>query len=147
MSEIMFYHAIETDMRTVLYQLLQKSLAQSKRSLIYVVDLEAAQKLSDFLWAHRKDYIMPHGLVCETLPEHQPILITYRTENLNKADYIFFIGAVNIEIFDQFHRIIALFDDTDDGIKNHFRSEYKRLKNQDNSLKYYQQQNGKWVCL
>lgn len=143
-AEISFYHALETDQENVLFLLLKKSLAQGKKSLIRTPSFEVAQALSEFLWQAQPNFILPHGLICEPDADKQPILISYHPENVNQADYLFFIGSVTIEDLDDFTRIIVIFDDRCPTTKAHMRQEYKRLKAQNMPLAYYQQQQGKW---
>jgi len=81
------------------------------------------------------------------MPDKQPILLTYHQENLNNADYIFFIGQVEIADFSDFadyQRAIVIFDDTSDAIKDHMRQEFKKLKQNKIQVTYYQQRQGKW---
>lgn len=143
----MFYHALETHVTGVLFELLKKSLEQSKRILVRTDSFETAEKLSNDLWKFQDNYVLPHGLVCEEMPDKQPILLTYHQENLNNADYIFFIGQVEIADFSDFadyQRAIVIFDDTSDAIKDHMRQEFKKLKQNKIQVTYYQQRQGKW---
>jgi|GEM_PF-4216145 len=142
--EIMFYHALETDKNAVLFTLLKKSLSLNKRVIIRTIDLESAQNISDDLWQAQADFILPHGLICEPMADKQPVLITYHTENVNQADYIFFLGAVDVTDFTQYERCIVIFDEHSDTIKAHMRQQFKMLKENQQSVNYYQQRQGKW---
>lgn len=143
---VMFYHVVETNKVAVLFELLKKSFESRKRCLVHIDTLENAQQISDQLWRAQDDYILPHGIINEAMPDKQPILLTDKLENVNQADYIFFIGKSDIVEFESYKRCVVIFDDYSDDIKIHFRSEYKRLREQGSPLTYYQQVQGKWVA-
>ena len=143
-SDIMFYHAIETNMIAVLFELLKKSFKDNKRCLVCIDTPENATNISESLWAFQDNFILPHGLITEDMPDKQPILLTHNTDNINNADYIFFIGLIQITDTEHFKRCIVIFDDTSEDIKLHTREQFKLLKKNNVTLKYYQQTNGKW---
>jgi DNA polymerase IIIc chi subunit len=144
-KKIMFYHATQTSMIAVLFELLKKSFQNNKKSLVYVDTHQNAAQISDDLWKFTDDFILPHGLITEEMPDKQPILLTHTLNNLNNADYIFFIGQVDISDITDFERYIVIFDDSSEHIKTHVREHYINLKNAGKTALYYKQQDGAWV--
>lgn len=144
-KKIMFYHATETNTVCVLFELLKKSFTSGKRCLVCIDTAENAKVISEKLWALNDDFILPHGLSLEEMPDKQPILLTHTMENLNKADYIFFIGQMKIDDTGNFERHIVIFDDYNMDTKNYMRDVFKRLKSENKTVLYYKQQAGAWV--
>ena len=145
-KQIMFYHAVETSVIAVLFDLLKKSLQSYKRCLVCVDNLENAKQISENLWQCQSDFILPHGIINEAMPDKQPILLTDNTDNINNADYIFFIGQVAIKNTEHFERSIVIFDNHSEETKSYIREQFKSLKNNANiSLSYYQQKENRWV--
>ena len=140
----MFYHALETSAVAVLFELLKKSFQDNKRCLVCVDTLNNADVMSENLWKHQDDFILPHGLITQEMPDKQPILLTNNTENINHADYIFFIGLVQITDIEHFKRCVVIFDDMSETVKDHARNQFTILKNNNITVKYYQQINNKW---
>ncbi len=143
-NDVMFYHALETSAVAVLFELLKKSFQDNKRCLVCVDTLDNADVMSENLWKHQDDFILPHGLITQEMPDKQPILLTNNTENINHADYIFFIGLVQITDIEHFKRCVVIFDDMSETVKDHARNQFKILKNNNITVKYYQQINNKW---
>lgn len=144
-KKIMFYHATQTSMVEVLFELLKKSFQNHKKSLVYVDTHQNATKISDDLWKIADDFILPHGLITQEMPDKQPILLTHTLNNLNDADYIFFVGQVDINDAHDFERSIVVFDNSSEIIKSHVREHYINLKKTGKTVLYYKQQNGAWV--
>jgi DNA polymerase III subunit chi len=144
-KKIMFYHATETNMVGVLFELLKKTFLSHKKCLVCVDTFDNMTQISEKLWALNDDFILPHGLITQIMPDKQPILLTQTTDNLNGADYLFFIGQVTITDTPIFERYIVIFDDNDDDIKNYIRESYVALKKENKNVIYYKQQAGAWV--
>lgn len=141
----MFYHAVETNMYAVLFELLKKSFQSKKRCLVHTHSLEYAAEISQKLWAAQDNYILPHGLVSEKNAVDQPILLTDQLENHNQAEYLFFTGNCDITYSQAYQRHIVIFDDHTDIIKSNMRTQFKSLKAQQIPITYYQQIQGKWL--
>lgn len=144
-SKIMFYHATETSVIAVLFELLKKSLQARKRCLVVFDTLENASHISSRLWKFQEDFIMPHGLITEEFPEKQLILLSDNTKNINNSDYIFFIGRMNVTDFNHFERSIVIFDNSCDITKDHIRQEFKQLRLANHEVTYYQQHQNLWI--
>lgn len=138
-NQVMFYHANTNSAVAVLFDLLKKSLKNTKKCLVCCDNLDTATHISEYLWKIQSDFIVPHGIITEAMPDKQPVLLTDNTENINQSDYIFFIGHVLIKDTEYFERSIVIFDNHSDAIKSYMREQFKSLKsNPDVTVTYHQ---------
>ncbi len=138
-NQVMFYHANQTSAVAVLFDLLKKSLKDSKKCLVCCDTLDTANNISEYLWKIQSDFILPHGIITEAMPDKQPVLLTDNTDNINQSNYIFFIGHVLIKDTEFFERSIVIFDNHSDAIKSHMREQFKSLKNNQDVILTYNQ--------
>jgi DNA polymerase III subunit chi len=138
-NQVMFYHANQTSAVVVLFDLLKKSLKNNKKCLVCCDTLENAKGISDDLWIFQSDFILPHGIINEAMPDKQPVLLTDNTDNINQSDYIFFIGHTLIKDTECFERSIVIFDNHSEVIKSYMREQFKALKNNQAVMVTYNQ--------
>lgn len=113
MTEVFFYQLQRRNLEQVLPELLQKTLARGWRAVVRASSAERAEALTDHLWAFDRESFIPHGSRSDGQPQRQPIWVTERAENPNRASVLFLVDGAGAESFDGFARICDLFDGRD----------------------------------
>nr|WP_272210988.1 DNA polymerase III subunit chi [Marinicella sp. W31]MDC2876896.1 DNA polymerase III subunit chi [Marinicella sp. W31] len=123
----------------------RKSLERGWRVAIQTASEAERDRLDGTLWIFRADSFIPHGTDAEDNFGDQPVLLTARAENLNKADIRFFVEGANVGEIDAYSRIVVMFDGHDVDELNAARAQWKRLRQGARSLTYWQQgEGGRW---
>src|SRR6218665_3951358 len=91
MTEVLFYHMQNMKLERVLPPLLEKSLERGWRVVVQLGSEERVDALDAHLWTYRDDGFLPHGTSREALAAEQPILLTVKSDNPNKANVRFLI--------------------------------------------------------
>ncbi|BDB96217.1 DNA polymerase III subunit chi [Candidatus Hydrogenosomobacter endosymbioticus] len=79
------FYKIE-DEYAILPRLLEKIHEQGKRISVMLDNVERVNFVNNLLWTYSQMSFLPHGCYADELYEHQPIWITDKKENLNKAN-------------------------------------------------------------
>ena len=145
MTEIGFYHMTRSSLEQTLPKLLEKVLEQGKRALVLAGSPERVEALNGLLWTYHPDSFLPHGSVRDGKPELQPIWLSDRDENANKAEMLFLTDGATSAHVASFARCFELFDGGDDDAVAAARERWKHYKEQGHSLTYWQQnERGGW---
>ena len=145
MSEISFYHLINSTLEEVLPKLLIRTLDAGKRAVVMAGTRERLELLTTILWTAEPDSWIPHGGLNGEQPEHQPIWLTISRENPNNAKYLFLIDGASTDSFNGFERCFDLFDGNQIESVQAARDRWVRVKDQFDECNYWQQDNhGKW---
>ena len=145
MSEISFYHLINSTLEEVLPVLLKKTLDAGKRAVVMAETNERLETLSSILWTSEPDSWIPHGSLKDGHPEHQPIWLTISWENPNQATYLFLTDGATAESLEGFDRCFDLFDGNEIASVQAARDRWTELKNEVHDRNYWQQNGqGKW---
>ncbi|MCB9990349.1 MAG: DNA polymerase III subunit chi [Rhodospirillales bacterium] len=139
MTEIRFYHLQTQSLEQALPQILGKAYAGGRRIVVRTNDAAAAQRLNDHLWTYRADSFLPHGSAKEGYAEDQPVWLTDRDENPNKADVLILTGGTASEKLSDFTLCCELFDGRDELAVTAARSKWKTYKDAGFDLTYWQQ--------
>src|ERR1700748_2111137 len=104
--EVNFYQ-IEEGVVKSLAPLLLKILEEGKKALIFSLNQKQISEIDASLWSYGRNKFIPHITVFdkEFSFERQPILISNREENLNKADYLIFLDVPSDDFLTKFSRI------------------------------------------
>lgn len=143
--EINFYQTDEAVARS-LAPLLLKVLEEGKRVLVFCEDNQQIKDIDSALWSYGRHKFIPHATIFdkEFSFERQPVLITNKEENLNKADYLVFFDEVSHDFLATFPRIFHFFEMHE---ATKARGLAKKLKNADATINYYKKEEGKWAKL
>lgn len=147
--ELLFYHLEQSTIERVLPDLLSKSLERDWRAIIEVSESAQIEALDSMLWTYTPDSFLPHSTTNEKLPEgafeKQPILITDKADNANKAHIRFFIDSGDVTAHKDYERLVYIFNGNNEQNLNRARGQWKAAKAAEIEATYWQQNaNGRW---
>jgi DNA polymerase III subunit chi len=146
MPEMLFYHLQRQPLEKVLPALLEKSLARGWRVVVQAASEERVEALDAHLWTYRDDAFLPHGTDRESEPALQPVLLTTRDHNPNRAEVRFLIDGVGVPADAAgYERIVLLFDGDDADAVAAARARWTEAKAQGFAATYWQvDEAGRW---
>ena len=139
MTQIGFYHLLNTPLEAALPRLLSKAVEQGMRALIMAASAERVKALDGALWVFDQGSFLPHGTAREGRAEAQPIYLTATEENPNGAGLLVLTNGVAPSFVGEFERCLDLFDGKDDAAVTAARARWKRLADAGHELTYWQQ--------
>lgn len=141
--EINFYQCDETLVKSMA-PLMLKILEENKKALIFSSDQTRIKEIDDGLWSYGKNKFIPHITIFDknfTL-ERQPILISNKEENSNKADYLVLTEMTSESFISNFSRIFYFYDSLNLEAAKTAAKKYQKLATKFNS---YKKEDLKWV--
>ena len=146
MTEILFYHLQRQPLEKVLPPLLEKSLARGWRAVVQAASEERIEALDAHLWTYRDDTFLPHGTEREPDPTSQPVLLTTRDHNPNRAEVRFLIDGADVPADAAgYERVVLLFDGEDSEALAAARERWTQAKAQGLATTYWQaDEEGRW---
>jgi DNA polymerase-3 subunit chi len=146
MAEMLFYHLQRQPLEKVLPALLEKSLARGWRVVVQASSDERVEALDAHLWTYRDDAFLPHGTDREQDPASQPVLLTTRDHNPNRAEVRFLIDGSDVPADAAgYERIVLLFDGEDSDALAAARQRWTQAKAQGLATTYWQaDEEGRW---
>jgi len=107
---------------------------------------ERVDALDAQLWTYRDDAFLPHGTDREPDPASQPVLLTTREHNPNRAEVRFLIdGAAVPPDAASYQRVVLLFDGEDPDAVAAARERWTAAKTQGLAATYWQaDEEGRW---
>ena len=146
MTEVLFYHLQNMSLENVLPPLLEKSIERGWRVVVQSTSQERAEALDALLWTYREDSFLPHGTLHGPEPEAQPVLIAAADGNPNGAKVRFLIDSAPLPTdFDNYDRIVLVFDGDDDEALAAAREAWKTCKARGLAATYWQTDEfGRW---
>ena len=146
MAEMLFYHLQRQPLEKVLPALLEKSLARGWRVVVQASSDERVEALDAHLWTYRDDAFLPHGTDREQDPAAQPVLLTTRDYNPNRAEVRFLIDGADVPADAAgYERIVLLFDGEDSDALAAARERWAQAKAQGLATTYWQaDEEGRW---
>lgn len=147
MTEILFYHLQHQTLERVLPALLEKSLERGWRVIVQASTEERVEALDAHLWTYRDDSFLPHGTWRGTEATEQPILLTVRDDNPNKASVRFLIDNAPVPGNPaDYQRIVLIFDGEDEDAVAAARERWTQAKARGLDATYWQpDEQGRWV--
>lgn len=146
MTEVLFYHLTESKLEDALPALLEKSVERGWRVVVQTTQNDRLEALDAHLWTFREDSFLPHGIDTGERPERQPVLLTGGSGNANEATVRFLVDGAEPPPLDPYERVVFMFDGYDAAQLENARAQWKRLKDDGNTLTYWQQSpEGRWV--
>lgn len=100
---------------------------------------ERLDTLNEHLWSWSDESFLPHGLASEDKASEQPVLLTTGMTNENEADVLFVVDDAQTGDVTGFTRTILIFDGNDDSAMASARAEWRKAKENDLEVSYWQQ--------
>lgn len=145
MTQIAFYHLVQSNLETALPKLLEKTLSSGKRAVVQVGVEARIEALNNHLWAYSREGWLPHGSARDGEAEEQPVWLTADDENPNGATFLFLADGASSDKVGEFERCFELFDGHDDHAVQTARARWKAYKDEGHDLTYWQQnEQGRW---
>lgn len=141
--EINFYQCDESLVKSIA-PLMLKILEENKKAFIFSSDSARTQEIDVGLWSYGKNKFIPHILISDKnfVLERQPILISDKEENSNKADYLVLMEEVSEDFISNFSRIFYFYDSLNLDAAKKTAKKYQKLATKFNS---YKKEDLKWV--
>lgn len=141
--EINFYQCDESLVKSIA-PLMLRILEENKKALIFSRDAAQTKEIDDGLWSYGKNKFIPHVLISDKnfVMERQPILISNKDENANKADYLVLSEEVSPNFLSNFSRIFYFYDVLNIDNAKKAAANYKKVASKFNS---YKKEDGKWI--
>jgi DNA polymerase-3 subunit chi len=127
MTQIGFYHLLNTPLEAALPRLLSKAVEQGMRALVMAASPARVKALDGALWVYDQGSFLPHGTAKEGRAEAQPIYLTATEENPNGASLLVLTDGLAPSFIDGFERCLDLFDGKDQQAVAAARARWKRL--------------------
>jgi DNA polymerase-3 subunit chi len=106
---------------------------------------ERVEALNVALWTYDDRGFLPHGSRSDGFAEDQPIWLTDRIENPNRAGVLIVTEGVAPEDAGAWPTLIEMFDGNDDAAIADARARWARYKQDGHALMYWKQsENGGW---
>ncbi len=145
MAEISFYQLTNTPLEKALPLLMEKVLASGKRGLVLVKEEAKLKTLDNVLWTYSSPKFLPHGTEKDGQAEKQPIFLTQKEENPNKAEMLVLVDGQEPAFLPEFSRVLDVFDGRDETQLAAARARWAKYKHQGLKTKYFRQnEKGGW---
>ncbi|MEM8749707.1 MAG: DNA polymerase III subunit chi [Pseudomonadota bacterium] len=152
MTEVLFYHLIDTPLEQALPDLIEKCRARNWSVVVQCGRAERCVALDEHLWTYRDDSFLPHGRALledergeAQDPADHPVWLTTGTDNPINAHVRFLVDGAVPESIVEYERAIYMFDGADPEAVSAARTRWKFEKDAGHDLAYWQQDGGRWV--
>lgn len=145
MTEIGFYHLLDTPLERALPKLLEKVIASGARAVVMAGSEERIEALNAALWLYHPNAFLPHGSVRDGFAAEQPIWLTAEDENPNDATVLILTDGAESAGIDGFERCLEMFDGSDADAVAAARGRWKAYAEAGHGVTYWRQnENGGW---
>ncbi len=145
MTDVSFYHLMNTSLERALPRLLEKAVASKARVVVRTGSRQRAEMLSDLLWTYDEHSFLPHGTERDGNAVQQPIWITPGDDTPNGADIVVLTDGAEEPRLEAFARCLDLFDGRNADAVKAARERWRYCKTNGHSLSYMQQnERGGW---
>ncbi|SDH12428.1 DNA polymerase III subunit chi [Roseospirillum parvum] len=141
-----FYHLTRWGLDRALPPLLMKVLDGGQRAVVRAGSRERVEDLAAHLWSFDPAAWLPHGTARDGSPAEQPVWLTERDENPNRATVLVLVDGTGAESLADWGRCLDLFDGGDADAVAAARERWVSAREQGHALYYWQQSDsGGWV--
>ena len=105
---------------------------------------ERVEALTQSLWTYKEGSFLPHGNAKDGNAAMQPIWLTERDENPNKATVLMLTDNASSENIAAFDLVCQLFDENEEGAVEAARARWQEYKTAGHALTYWQQNETGW---
>ncbi len=146
MTEIRFYHLLTQSLEQALPAILMKGLSGGRRVVVRFGDEAEVRHFNDHFWTYHPDSFLPHGAANDGHAESQPVFLTAKAENPNKADMLVLCNQQAVtEYIADFNLCCDLLYGQDDDSVAAGRARWKAYKEAGHAITYWQQtETGGW---
>jgi len=145
LTEVLFYHLDRMSLERVLPELLEKCLERQWHAVVQVGSEERCEALDAHLWTYRDDGFLPHGTRKDGQAGAQPVWLTMEDDNPNGAHVRFLADGAEAEKYEDYQRVVLLFDGNDRDAVARARDNWKAVKAAGHDATYWQQsERGRW---
>ncbi len=145
MSEIGFYHLLDTPLERALPKLLERGLAAGFRIVVLAGSAERVAHLDAALWTYDDASFLPHGSKRDGHPERQPVWLTDSDENPSGADMLVLTDGAASTRLAEYRRCLDLFDGNDEAALAAARERWRHAKEAGHAMTYWQQTASGWA--
>jgi DNA polymerase-3 subunit chi len=140
MTEIRFYHVTTQTLEQAIPAILTKAYGQERKSVVLFGDSKDMIQFDETLWVAKPDGFLPHGTQKDDYPDLQPIYLTTKAENPNKADLLAMCDIYTVpENISDFSLVCDFLNGRDDDSIAAGRVRWKTYKDAGHSVTYWQQ--------
>jgi DNA polymerase III subunit chi len=144
LAEVGFYHLLSTPLERALPRLLERARAQGYAIIVRAGSAERVAQLDTILWTYDEASFLPHGSVRDGNALAQPIWLTDRDENPNRATMLVLVDGIEVGDLASFVRCADIFDGNDAGAVEAARERWRQAREAGHSLTYWQQTGTGW---
>ena len=144
MAEVVFYHLTSTPLERALPRLLERAVGQGHRVVVRAGSAERVEHLTALLWTYDEAGFLAHGSARDGNPGAQPIWLTDRAENPNRASILFLLDGVVTDDLTGFARYIDMFDGNNLEAVEAARARWRAASAGGHTLTYWQQTASGW---
>ena len=147
MAELWFYHLERSELERALPPLIEKCLQRGWRALVRGGSPERLDTLDTVLWSFKDESFLPHARdgAAGADPARQPVWLTDKLGNANKAQALFLIDGADMSDANNFERACLMFDGRDEAALETARSQWKQAKESGVTASYWRESaSGKW---
>jgi DNA polymerase III subunit chi len=144
MAEVGFYHLLATPLERALPKLLERARAQGYPIVVRAGSAERVAQLDAILWTYDEASFLAHGSARDGNAAAQPIWLTDRAENPNRASMLVLVDGVEGGDLSYFARCADLFDGNDDSAVEAARERWRHAREAGHALTYWQQTGSGW---
>jgi DNA polymerase-3 subunit chi len=146
MTEIRFYHLQKQSLDRVLPQILEKAFGFNHRVVVRMENEKEVDRMNGLLWTYKPDAFLPHGAKKDGQAERQPIWLTDKDENPNKAGTLVLTQGTMSENIADYDLCCEMLDGRDDNAVKSARQRWKEYQDKGYDVTYwFQEDDGKWV--
>jgi DNA polymerase III subunit chi len=144
LAEVGFYHLLSTPIERALPKLLERARGHGHPVVVRCGSTERVAQLDAILWTYEEASFLPHGSARDGDAANQPIWLTDRDENPNRATMLVLVDGVEAGDVSSFARCADMFDGNDDSAVAAARERWRRAHEAGHDLTYWQQTGAGW---
>ena len=142
--EISFYKLTTLPIIKAAPKLIEKIYYSNQRLVIIAENEELMKSVDDGLWVYSTKHFIPHATLNDNHPKDQPVYLTTKLENPNKASIFMALGKVDLDQA-KASKLLYMFDGNIPEQLEFARKKWKSYQGSGHSLTYWQQNmQGAW---
>jgi DNA polymerase III subunit chi len=144
-QSVWFYELAREPAESMLAATLAKHHKRGDRVSVQCVNKAMIDDISNRLWGVEDVAFISHGSDGEPEPATQPIWLTTTDDNPNAATIRYYIEGLMPDEVGNYERISIMFDAINESERQRARDAWKLFKGRGLTVKYWKQQDGRWV--
>jgi DNA polymerase-3 subunit chi len=144
-TEFRFHHLERQRIDQAIPHLLERAYEAGRRISVRAPSDEMIAALNDRLWSYDDASFLPHGAAGDGDPASQPIFLTSRAENPNRATMLVILSGCEASPEDEaFEEVVLLLDGRDEAAVAEARAWWKTLRDEGRTLSYWREGEDGW---